>query len=183
MLCDKEELKIYKKYVESIKNNMILPYDKELLFKLNTHKNKNIKMNSYLSSLCSENSIGKNIIYTRYLMLFLNKKEYKLYDGYLSNFKKKFNHSWIENDKYVYDVTFIGKWPKNLFYEVFNPVINEEINLEKDIEYNLAVKNNIEVSNTLNEMEYIDWYSYMKNNTLNTRAISEPLTLKKFKHE
>ena len=183
MLCDKEELKIYKKYVESIKNNVILPYDKELLFELNTHKNKNIKMNSYLSSLCSENSIGKNIIYTRYLMLFLNKKEYKLYDGYLSSFKSKFNHSWIESDKYVYDVTFIGKWPKNVFYEIFKPIKKEEINLDKDTEYNLALKNNIETKNTYKEIEYFDWYNYMKNNTVNTRALSEPLQLKKFKYE
>ena len=182
MLCSKNDLEIYKKYIEGIKNNIILPYDEELVIELNTHNNgKHDYFKSYLDFLCSINNKGNDIVLSRYLIMFLDKKEYKLFDGVLGNFEKEFKHSWIEGKEFVYDTTFIGKWPKEFYYEVFNPINKKEIDLSKDKEYLNFVNNNVIVNNTGKEMTYIDWYSYMKNNTLNTRALNEPLMLKKFK--
>lgn len=33
------------------------------------------------------------------------------------------NHSWIENDDYVYDVTDCMKWKRDIYYEVYKPRI------------------------------------------------------------
>ena len=183
MLCNEKDILVYKKIYDAFNSGLVLEYDDNLKMNLCTHKNKNLKdMNSYMSDLCSNKSIGRDTIYSRYLMLFLDSEEYKIYDGHLDCFTGNFKHSWIENEMYVYDTSFIGKWPKELYYEIFFPVKEKEIDLSRDKEYQFLKKDNISVDKEIIEMQYHDWYSYMKNNTISTRALSEPLMLKKYYH-
>ena len=35
------------------------------------------------------------------------------------------NHSWVEKDGFVYDTTDGFKWEKNLYYELFKPIVYE----------------------------------------------------------
>ncbi len=180
MLCSKEELLVYKSFYESIQNGNVKPYDKELIDKLKTHKNKyDPNMDNYFDALCSSYSIGKSYLFSNYLMIFLDNKKYKLCEGYLSSFiDKKFKHTWIESDKEVLDVTFLGKWNKNEYYNIFKPVIEKE-NDYKDLK-NLK-ENTIEVYKKSNgNFKYIDWYNYMKNNTISTQSMREDLKIKTF---
>ena len=184
MLCNEKDILVYKKIYDAFNSGEVKEYDNSLKISLCTHKNKNMDfVNSYMSALCSNHSIGKDTLFNRYLMLFLDDKKHKLYDGHLEYFTKQFKHSWIENEEFVYDTSFIGKWPKELYYEIFIPVKEKEIDLESDKEFQILKEDNISVDSEIVQMMYLDWYSYMNNNTLNTRALNEPLMLKKYYHE
>ena len=181
MLCSKEELVVYKKYYESVQNGIVKPYDDSIIKSLSIYKNiKDNKMNSYLESLCSTYSIGKSHMYSLYLMQFLDDKKFKVYNGYLSNLTdEKYSHTWIESDEEVYDVAFIGKWPKDVYYEIFNPIKKNEVELDSE-EYKNIKRNNTIVKPNKNTLKYFDWYSYMNNNTVTTHAFNESLKSKDF---
>ena len=84
----------------------------------------------------------------------------------------------------MYDTTFIGKWPKEEYYEVFKPVIIKDVDLKYDEEFQRMMKNNIaSIDDTFNNFYYVDWYNYMKNNTINFHPIRENLKLVKFPNE
>ena len=180
MLCSKEELVIYKKFYESIQNGTVKPYEEELINKLKMYRNKDdMYMKNYYDSLCSNLSSGKSFLFSHYLMLFLDNKKYKICNGYLSAFNgKKFSHTWIEGENEVYDVTFIGKWPKEKYYELFKPVVEIK---EKVDSNEVFIKNNVlaDKTSTLNA-SYVDWYNYMEKNTINTHALIEPLKVREY---
>ena len=66
-------------------------------------------------------------------------------------------------------------------YKIMKPVVEKKIDINKDEEYKRITDKTIEIESNEDEFGYYDWYSYMKNNTINTRGLIEPLRLKKFK--
>lgn len=160
---DNEDLKIYFKVNEFIKEGLVLPYDDELLYFLanfTDKKNKNIK--NYLKGLKSTYSISKCYRFSRYLALGMN-QPFHLYKGKLNKLHKgDFPHSWIETEDYVYDTAFPGKWPKKLYYQLFEPIIENEIDLETDEKYLEFKANNSEAEtpDDIPFLKYIDWYNY-----------------------
>ena len=186
MLCSKQDLEIYKRFKDNILCGEVKPYDEDLINYLNNFTDKNNEnFNNYLEGLMSEYNVGKDSLFTKYLMLFLNQKEYKIHKGILSAFSdRRFNHDWIEGKNDVYDTTFIGKWSKEEFYNTFKPITEKIVDLENDSEFRMVKNNNIEVINTNNiDFSYIDWYRYMKNNTVSFHPEREALQIVSYKSE
>ena len=182
MICSLNDLKVYKEYYDNILNGNIVSFNKELVDKLNTHKNIEHKnMSSYLKTILTY-SEATSYLKCRYLHQFMS-SEYVICDGRLNSFDQKIYHSWIESNDKVYDTIFLGVWPKELYYKVMNPTIIKKVDSKKDEEYLRLKSKTIETEPTNQEFGYYDWYNYMKNNTINTRSIVEPLRLKKFKNE
>ena len=119
----------------------------DILSYLNTHRdatNREIEAN-YLDSLNSSYSIGKCFRFSRYLALSMEGQNFKLCEGSLNAFNNgDFPHSWIEKGDYVYDVTFMGVWPKDVYYKLFMPSIEKVINLNADEAYQDYKKNTVE---------------------------------------
>ena len=183
MLCSLNDLKVYKEYYENILNGNIVSFEDELIMKLKCHKNKDDKtMKSFLNTILSYGNQGTSYLKCRYLMQFMN-SNYKLCDGYLNSFDSTLFHSWIESEDKVYDTLFVGIWPKELFYEVMNPKITKVVDTTNDKEYLRIKEKTIETKVDDSYFGYVDWYNYMKNNTINTRGFSHPLRLKKFENE
>lgn len=182
MLCSLNDLKVYKGYYDNILNGNIISYEESVINDLATHKNKEDKdMKSFLSTILY-NSSSSTYLCTRYLMQFLS-GEYKIVDGYLNSFDTPLYHSWIESEDKVYDTLFVGVWPKKLFYEITKPTINKVVDSEKDEEYKRITSKTIETKEDKNEFGYFDWYSYMKDNKINTRALTYPKRVRKFNNE
>lgn len=163
-MTNNKDLKIYQKINEYIVEGLVIPYDDDILYFLDTHTDINNKyIKSYLSGLKSTYSISKCYRFARYLALGINKK-FHLYEGKLSKLSDSdFTHAWIETDNYVYDVSFIGKWPKKLYYQLFQPQVEKEIDLNNDEKYLEYKKNCQEIQNSNNHvLQYIDWYNYMR---------------------
>lgn len=180
MLCSSSDLKVYKEYLENVLNGNIISYDEELIKELDSHKNKEDKsMKSFLKTI--QNYHGCSIyLKARYLKQFLS-DEFVVCDGFLTCFENKQDHSWIESEDKVYDLLLVGVWPKDLYYKIMKPVVEKKIDINKDEEYKRITDKTIEIESNEDEFGYYDWYSYMKNNTINTRGLIEPLRLKKFK--
>lgn len=163
----KNNMTIYKKINEYIKEGVITPYEDSLLNYLSTHtdeSNDKIKSN-YLDALNSTYSISNCYIFARYLALAIN-KPFHLYEGKLTSlYEGEFPHAWIETEDSIYDVSFIGKWPKKIYYKLFQPKIENDVDLETDKKFNYYKCNNIETqkSSKLSVLKYIDWYGYMIN--------------------
>lgn len=162
--CSKSDLQIYKKINDLVNDYLVTPFEDELLYFLATHTDKNNKnITSFLEGLKSTYSISKCYRFARYLALGIN-KPFHLYEGKLSNLcNGDFPHAWIETDEFIYDVSFIGKWPKDIYYQLFNPVIEEEIDLNNDPKY-LEYKSDCVEIHPQEEsffLKYIDWYTYM----------------------
>ncbi len=182
MLCSLNDLKIYKGYYDNVLNGNIISYEDSVINNLATHKNKEDKgMKSFLSTILSHNS-SSTYLCTRYLMQFLN-PEYKIVDGYLKSFDAPLYHSWIESEDKVYDTLFVGVWPKELFYEVTKPEIIRVVDSKKDEEYKRIISKTIETKEDKSEFGYVDWYNYMKDNSINTRALTYPKRIRKFNNE
>lgn len=175
MLCSKEDIKVYEGFDTLIKNGDIRPYEEDLVEFLNTHTD--FSGESYIDQLTSTSSTKLNFKLARYLMIYLKDKGALLMDGKLSTLRNgNFEHYWIEQGDSVYDTTFIGKWDKGDFYDLFKPTDIEVVDLDKDIDYELFVKNNRVIPcSEYKELEYFDWYRYNKNNTINVFPIAERL--------
>ncbi len=134
----REDMDIYKKINEYVNGAIVLPFDADILSYLNTHRdaaNREIEAN-YLDSLNSSYSIGKCFRFSRYLALSMEGQSFKLCEGSLNAFNNgDFPHSWIEKGDYVYDVTFMGVWPKDVYYKLFMPSIEKVIDLNTDEAY------------------------------------------------
>lgn len=183
MLCSLEDLKIYKEYYENVLNGNIFSYEDELIDNLRSHKNKDdIYMKSYLLTLLSYSNSSTSYLKCRYLLQFMD-DDYRVCDGVLTSFNDNYHHSWIENDSKVYDPLFVGVWPKDLFYSIMKPQVFNVVDPKTDEEYKRLKERTIEIEPDKRDFGYIDWYHYMKNNTINTRALVEPLRLKRFKNE
>ncbi len=160
-----ENLQIYRKVNNCIESGYVIPFEDKLVLFLASHtdsKNKEIK--NYLDALNSEYSIGKGFMFARYLALGIN-EPFHLYEGKLKNlYNGEFTHAWIETKDYVYDVTFAGKWPKKLYYQLFQPVVEDDVNLESDEDYIKYKNRTVETTPTNNypALQYINWYTYMR---------------------
>ncbi|MDE5587037.1 MAG: hypothetical protein K2I72_01545, partial [Bacilli bacterium] len=124
---NKEDLGIYRKIDEYVKGSIVLPFDNDILNYLNGHvdsANKDLKTN-YLDGLNSSYSVGKCFRFARYLALAMEGRDFKLCEGRLGAFDNgDFPHAWIENEEFVYDVTFMGVWPKDVYYKLFLPCVD-----------------------------------------------------------
>ena len=162
-----ENIAIYLKINEYVKDGTVVPFENSLLNYLATHtdaSNDNVEFN-YLNALNSTYSISKCYLFTRYLALAMN-KPFRLCEGKLTSlYEGEFQHAWIETDDSVYDVAFIGKWPKSVYYDLFQPVVEKDVNLDDDKEYNHYKRNNIKatIPALVPVLKYIDWYRYMRN--------------------
>lgn len=160
-----EDMNIYRKINEYVGCAVVVPFDKDILNYLNSHvysRNKEIETN-YLASLNSSYSIDKCPRFSRYLALAMEGRTFKLCEGRLGAFdNEKDSYTWIEDDNYVYDVTFMGVWPKNIYYKLFLPSIDKIINLDADPDYQEYKKNTVETNNKNRKpfLKYHDWYSY-----------------------
>ncbi len=161
----KENLAIYQKINTFIEQGLVIPFEDNLLFFLASHTDlENKKITNYFSALDSNYSISKCYRFTRYLALGMD-QPFHLYEGKLGSlYNGEFTHAWIETKDSVYDVSFIGKWPKELYYQLFQPIIEKDINLESDKDYTNYKKNNTEVSPPVDFplLQYINWYEYMR---------------------
>ena len=179
MLCSSEDIKIYEEIDNMIKNGSIVPYDEDVITYLNTHSN--YGKGSYMDQLQSLDCARLNSKYSRYLMIYLEKKGAILCDGKLSLRNGKFSHYWIELDDSVYDTTFIGKWDKQDFYSLFNPKDVRVVDLDKDVDFKIYKKNDKPIScDEIKELKYIDWYRYNKNNTISVFPLRESLKYESF---
>ncbi len=182
MLCSLNDLKVYKEYYDNVLNGNIVSYDENVIKNLATHKNKeDERMKSFLSNILSHSG-NTSYLGVRYLIQFLS-DDYKIVDGYLNCFDSELYHSWIESDDKVYDTLFVGVWPKDLFYKVTSPSVIRVIDPKKDEEYKRIKNKTIEVLEDKKEFGYIDWYNYMKDNSINTRALTYPKRIRKFNNE
>lgn len=173
---DEHDLNIFKKVNKYIENGLVNTYDSKLISFLSTHtdsSNENIKTN-YLDALNSTYSIGICYQFARYVALGLD-ISFNLYEGNLSNLHNgNFPQAWIETEDSVYDVTFTGKWPKKLYYQLFNPIIEKDIDLKTDEKYNHYKKHTIKTNENkiFYSLNYIDWYDYIsKAQTYNASVI------------
>lgn len=168
---DEANLEIYKKINEYVYNGKVEPYDEALLKFLSAHMDYEYYLHclhydtviTFLDGLNSTNSIGKCYRYTRYLALGMQ-EPFKLYEGKLERlYRGEFTHCWIETVDSVYDVSFAGKWPKKIYYSLFNPKIERNIDLENDKKLKEYRKNLIEfdVNRKAPILKRINWYEYM----------------------
>lgn len=163
----KEDLKIYRQILEYCREGVVVPYDDYIIEFLATHRdasNSNIKTN-YLDALNSTYSISKCYRFARYLSLCI-KDGFVLNEGKLSTlYKGDFPHSWIETEDSVYDTAFIGKWPKDVYYDLFKPVVEKVIDVASDKQC-IQFRNCTVLSDERSLspfLSYINWYSYMSN--------------------
>ncbi len=172
----KKNLEIYSKVNHYINVGVVLPFEKEMIDYLATHTDEGtLRDTNYLDSLNSIYSIGNCFRYSRYVALAMN-QPFKLCSGFLSTLHDgDFQHSWIETEYSVYDVTFTGKWPKGLYYELFKPSKVKVANLMTDQLYRVikcraVPATHISESQTLKE---IAWFGYTDLN-LAGYGIEEP---------
>lgn len=161
----KEDMQIYRKISEYVEGGVVLPFDNDIIAYLNSHVdsgNEELKTN-YLDGLNSSYSIGKCHRFARYLALAMSGRKFKLCEGRLGSFDKgDFPHAWIEDENFVYDVTFMGVWPKDVYYKLFSPSIDNVVDLETDEKIQEYKKNTIDAyqKNKKPYLKYRDWYGY-----------------------
>ncbi len=161
----KEDMNIYRKIEEYVEGGVVVPFDKDILDYLNSHVdagNEDLKTN-YLDALNSSYSIGKCHQFSRYLALAMAGRNFKLCEGRLSAFDKgDFPHAWIEDETWVYDVTFMGVWPKDVYYKLFFPCVDKVVDLENDAALKEYKNNTVDakVQNKKPYLKYRNWYSY-----------------------
>ena len=167
----KEDMNIYRKIDEYVEGGVVVPFDKEILDYLNSYvdsENKDLKTN-YLNGLNSSYSIGKCHKFSRYLALAMNGRNFKLCEGRLNAFDKgDFPHAWIEDETCVYDVTFMGVWPKDVYYKLLFPCVDKVVDLKTDNDYQEYKNNTVEASqkNKKPYLKYRNWYSYYYSRTV-----------------
>lgn len=158
------DIEIFEKINGLIVEGMIVPYDDYLLEFLANHTNSRdhrmIKSN-YLDTLCSTYSVGENPLFTRYLALGM-RGEFKLCTGTFNAVDTPNKQYWIETDEFVYDVSFIGKYPKALYYELFKPVNIEVIDLEEDYHFKNIKNTQAKEKKDTYYLKYFDWHLFMK---------------------
>lgn len=173
---------MYKKVNKNIISGSILPYEEDVISFLSSHGN-GTDLNSYLELLCSNESIGKVSTYIKYLALaFINiQKPFKINEGKLNLYKpdRDVTHTWIEVDDWVYDVTFIGKYPKELYYELFEPVSKKEVDIESDEKLQEIKKLVVTLPQKESQhLQYPDWYEYFEINLRRPYGIYFPYPLR-----
>lgn len=158
-----EDLAIFQKINIYIEEGIVTSFEDDLLHFLASYTDLENKKPNYLNALNSNYSIGKCYRFARYLALGMS-QPFHLYEGKLGSlYQGKFTHAWIETKDSVYDTSFIGKWPKKLYYQLFQPIVEKDINLESDESYIKYKNNNTEASSKDNFplLMYVNWYAYM----------------------
>lgn len=136
-----QKMQVYKKINSAVEEKKVTSYDQELMNFLVTHKDlSNDKITNYYDSLQSTYSISKCYRFIRYLALGLDIEQIKVCEGYLVSLSgntpdTKFTHCWMELSDSILDTSFIGKWEKETYYDLFQPEIKKEINLKEDENY------------------------------------------------
>ena len=144
------------------KAGVVEPYDDYIIEYLGAHTTDEDMDTNYLDMLNSKRSFGECYRYARYLALAI-KGEFNLHIGNLSGvYGGRFPHAWIETKDYVYDVGFIGKWPKKTYYDLFKPIDIESIDLMDDQKFFYHLKHNREAINKpkMPFLKYVGWYDY-----------------------
>lgn len=177
-----KELEAYKKINKNIISGLILPYEEDIVTFLSSHGN-GIDSNSYLELLCSSESVAKADTYINYLALaFINmNKPFKIYEGKVNLYKpdRDVTHTWIEVDDWVYDVTFIGKYPKELYYELFGPESKKEVDIESNEKLQEARKSMVLLSRKSSQhLQYPDWHEFYDVNLRRSYGMYFPYSLR-----
>lgn len=99
----------------------IVSYEQELLNRLRNEYYFGIPLSIYIlsSSLCSSQCHYLSIHLTRGM------DKFRIVRANINELKNESlgNHTWIEKDGYVYDVTDGFKWKKEVYYEIYQPEI------------------------------------------------------------
>lgn len=110
--------------VNALQEGKILPYEEELISKLRNLTYRGFPLSIIL--FCKEFCRGE--CYSMSMNLSRAMEHFTLVHGDV-NFivldEKDPNHSWVEKDGFVYDTTDGFRWDKDLYYELFQPVVRE----------------------------------------------------------
>ena len=108
--------------VNALQEGKILPYEEELISKLRNLTYRGFPLSIIL--FCKEFCRGE--CFSMSMNLSRAMEHFTLVHGDV-NFivldEKDPNHSWVEKDGFVYDTTDGFRWDKDLYYELFQPVV------------------------------------------------------------
>lgn len=113
-----------KRLIEALANKEILPYEEELIEKLRDLNYRGIPLSIVLLS----KELCRGECYVMSMSISRGMDSFTLVHGdvnFLSLNDEYPNHSWVEKDGFVYDTTDGLKWKKELYYELFKPVVRE----------------------------------------------------------
>lgn len=130
--------------------DFVKTYDKYIIEKLRTKYFNNIPLSIIMLShaACVGYCFHRSIQFSQILPKF------KLIRGDINvlSSEESPNHSWVEDDNYVYETTNNCKWDKDSYYNIYNPNIIEVITEETCMQDNdyIYVLNNYNNNNNIN---------------------------------
>ena len=113
-----------KRLIEALANKEILPYEEELVIKLRDLNYRGIPLSIVLLS----KELCRGECYVMSMSISRGMGSFTLVHGdvnFLPLNDEYPNHSWVEKDGFVYDTTDGLKWKKDLYYDLFKPIVRE----------------------------------------------------------